>query len=530
MRDDLKAAIRSLRSAPTFTAVALIVLVLGIGASTAIFSVVDAVVLRGLPFDEHDRLVAVGERRPAGPNPDPARDPLQLGTAAPQNWLDWAARQQVFESFAAIANEAITLQDPGGEPEDLRLQRVTAGFFDVLRVRPAVGRAFTADNEIDGRDRVVVISDALWRRRFGGDAAIAGRTVPLNGERYEVLGVMPPGVTYPVGAPRPTDLWIPYVVPASERIRVGNSYRLYLQAIGRLKPGVSVDQAQAQMTQLAAALEKAHPEWNKGNLAGVRPLRDHLVGAQTRSWMLMLLGAVGIVLVIACANVANLLLARASARGREIAVRAALGASRWRLVRQLMIESLVLSITGTLLSVVLAWWAVELMKNAMPDGVPRVAAIALNLRVLAAAAGASIVTGVLFGIVPALQTSRPDLTKALKDDSRGSVGAGRRRFRGALVVAEVALAVVLLVGAGLFIGSFVTIMRIDPGFDPTHVLIAQILPKYRARPAVARRPRSVRPDRRADRPGARSRARVDDPRRYAHQLQHEHDAGHGSWR
>jgi putative ABC transport system permease protein len=477
MRDDLKAALRSLRSSPTFTAVALIVLVLGVGASTAIFSVVDAVVLRGLPFDEHDRLMAVGERRTPGPKPDPTRDPLQLVSVAPQNWMDWAAQQQVFESFAAIASSAVTLQEPGGEPEDLRSQRVTAGFFDVLRARPALGRAFTAANEVEGRDRVVVLSDALWRRRFGGDSAIVGRTIPLNGDAYEVVGVMPAGMTYPVGAARPTDVWMPHVVAADERRRDPNNFSLYLQTIARLKPGVSIEQAQAQMTQVAAALKKANPEWNKDSLIGVRPLRDHLVGAQTKSWMLMLLGAVAIVLLIACANVANLLLARATARGREIGVRAALGASRWRLVRQLMIESLVLSVGGTLLSIVLAWWAVQLLKNAMPEGVPRVATIALNLRVLAAAAGASIVTGVLFGIFPALQTSRPDLTKALKDDSRGSVGAGRQRLRGALVVTEVALAVVLLVGAALFIGSFAALMRIDPGFDPAQVLIVQLLPK-----------------------------------------------------
>jgi putative ABC transport system permease protein len=478
MRDDLRAACRSLGSSKTFTGVALVVLTLGIGASTAIFSVVDAVVLRGLPFDQHDRLVAVGERRPAGPFADPTRDPQALSSAAPQNYLDWAAQQQVFEAIAAIAGGAFTLREPGAEPEDLRAQRVTAGFFDVLRIRPALGRAFTTDNEVDGRHRVAVLSDALWRRRFGGNPEIVGRPIPLEGGSFEVIGVLPPEVTYPVGAPRATDIWVPYVVPADERIRNPKSMSIYLQTIARLKPGVTVAQAQAQMDQIAAALEKAHPEWNKESRIGVRPLRDHLVGARTKSWMLMLLGAVAIVLLIACANVANLMLARASAREREVGIRAALGAGRWRLVRQLIVESLVLSVAGTLLAVVAAWWAVQVLRTSMPEGVPRISSIALDMRVLAAAAGLSIVTGILFGIVPALQLSKPDLTQALKDGARGSVGAGRQRLRSALVVAEVALAVVLLVGAALFIGSFVALMRIDPGFDPRNVLTVQVSPRF----------------------------------------------------
>ena len=477
MRDDLKAAWRSLLSSKTFTAVALIVLALGIGASTAVFSVVDAVVLRGLPFDEHDRLVAVGERRPPGLFPDVNRDPLALSSAAPQNYIDWAAQQQVFESMAAIAGGSFTLREGGAEPEDLRAQRVTSQFFDVLRVRPAVGRAFTSENEVDGRQRVAILSDALWRRRFGGDTSIVGRVIPLEGGSYEVIGIMPVEFQYPVGATRPTDLWVPYVVPANERIRNPKTFSIYLSTIARLKPGVSIQQAQAQMDQIAAALQKAHPEWNKDGQIGVRPLHDHLVGARIKSWMLMLLGAVAIVLLIACANVANLLLARATTREREVGIRAALGAGRWRLVRQLMVESLVLSLAGTLLAIVLAGWGVQVLRTAMPEGVPRVAEIAVDLRVLTAAAFLSIVTGVLFGIVPALQLSRPDLTLALKDGSRSSAGRGRQRLRSALVIAEVALAVVLLVGAALFIGSFVTLMRINPGFDPANVLTIQVTPR-----------------------------------------------------
>ena len=348
---------RALRAAPGFTIVALIVLTLGIGATTAIFSVVDAVVLRALPFDEPERLVALGERSvprkegkavPAGmpvmPGMD-AGDPQALVRVQPQNYLDWTAQQQVFESMAAIADSEFTLQMPGAAPEDVAAERVTAGFFDVLRIRPAIGRVFTADNEVDGRHRVAVLSDAFWREHLGASPDAVGRTIPLEGGSYEVIGVMPPGVTYPVGAVRATDVWVPYVVPPNERIGEAAS-----ASISRVSPaskrGVTIEQAQSHMDQIAAAIAQANPESRGIRAFGVRPLRDHLVGASVRSWMLMLLASVGIVLLIACANVANLLLARASTREREIAVRAALGAGRWRLVRQFLVESLVLSVGG----------------------------------------------------------------------------------------------------------------------------------------------------------------------------------------
>ena len=435
MRDDFTAALRSFRSSKSFTVAALIVLTLGIGATTAIFSVVDAVVLRGLPFAGHDRLVAVGERYEGhGRTLDPGRDPDALLLVAPQNYFDWVAEQRVFESVAAIGSGWLTLREPGGEPESLVPQRVTAGFFTVLRATPAIGRAFTTENEIGGRDRVAVLSDGLWRRRFGADPQIVGRTILLedleagraaaDGGGYQVIGVMPPEFMYPVGSTRPTDVWIPYVVPSDQRIRDPHRRNSYLQVIARLKPGVSVVQAQAQMNQVAAAIERANPVWNKDTAIGVRPLVDHIVGARIKSWMLMLLGAVGIVLLIACANIASLLLARASARERDVAVRAALGAGRWRLVRQFLIESLMLSAAGTACAVVAAWWAVDVLRTSLPDNLPRVTAIALDLRVLGAAAALSLLTGLLFGIVPALQLSRPDLSNALKDGPRaGAAGS-----------------------------------------------------------------------------------------------------------
>jgi predicted permease len=322
--------------------------------------------------------------------------------------MDWSARQEVFESIAAIASGSLTLRDPGAEPEDMRAQRVTAQFFDVLRSHPVRGHAFTKENEVDGRHQVVVLSDGLWQRRFGGDPAIVGKTIPLEGTAYEVIGVMAPDFIFPAGSPKPTELWVPYVVPATERIRDPHDYNSYLATIARLKPGVTLEQAQAAMTQIASALEQEHPVWNKGTLTGVRPLVDHVVGAQTRQWMLMLLGAVAIVLLIACTNVANLLLARASAREREVGIRAALGAGRGRLIRSLLVESVVLTSIGTILAVVVAFWGVSVLKAAMPDTVPRLATIAVDLRVLGAAAALAIITGMLAGNVPALQTAAAD--------------------------------------------------------------------------------------------------------------------------
>jgi putative ABC transport system permease protein len=403
---------------------------------------------------------------------------------ATPNYIDWAAQQQVFSSMAAVVGPpfaSFTLTDPAAEPEDIPGVRVTSGFFDVLRIRPALGRVFTPEHEIDGRHRVVVLSDSLWRRRLGGNPDVVGKTIALDDGPYEVLGVLPPDVSldvaYSGGAARPSEILVPYVIPDRERLRTPGGRVMIIKSIARLKPGVSIPQAQAQLDQIAAALEAADPVWNKDNKAGVRPLRDHLVGTSTKSWMLMLLGAVAIVLLIGCANVANLLLARATAREREVAVRAALGAGRSRLIRQLMIESCVLSIAGTALGTVLAWWAIGVLRTSMPDGVPRVAAIALDLRVLGAAAGLSLLTALLFGTLPALQLSRPNLTNALKDGGHASPGRRRLRLRGALVVVEVALAVVLLVAAALFIGSGVALMRVDPGFAAERVLSAQVVPR-----------------------------------------------------
>jgi len=484
---DLRHSWRTLRGAPSFTAAALLVLSLGIGATTAVFAVVDTVVLRGLPFDDANQIVAVGERVAMAkgrkgpfvmPGSAPPTDRQALQQIEPQNYLDWIAGQRVFESIAAIDQWGDnTLLVPGSAPEAIVRHRVTASFFDVLRARPTIGRVFTGEHEVDGRHRVTVLSDTFWKLRFGGDPNIVGRTIPINGEPYEVLGVMPAGFSYPVGALQPAELWVPWVPTANERVR-GGMRSIYLQSIARLKPGVSIDQARAQMNQVAATIEQANPQTNAGHTIGVRPLRDHFVGASTKSWMVMLLAAVGIVLLIACANVASLWLARAAARDRDIAVRAALGASRWRLVRLLLVESVLVSAIGTGLGIAVAWQAVRVLKSAMPENVARVATITIDGRVLAVAAGLALMTGILSGIVPALQTSNPRLAGTLNEGSRGGgAGRGRRRIRSALVVVEVALALVLLVGAALFIGSFVSVMRLDFGFQGDHVLTAQVVPQ-----------------------------------------------------
>jgi putative ABC transport system permease protein len=466
MRNDLKTAIRSLRKSPTFTAVAVIVLALGIGAGTAIFSVVDAVVVRGLPFDEHHRLVAVLER-----NTHAAA--LFSGTTTAQTYLDWRVQQQAFEGLAAVSSASFGLRDAEGHPQTARATRVTAEFFAVLRVAPMLGRTFTTAEETSGRHRVAILSYGFWQRQFGGSRDVVGKTVALDDESWEVVGVMPRGFAYLVASDKPRDLYVPPAFRDEDRVRADSRSYGYT-AIGRLKPGVSIAMASDQMNRMAAALDAQHPTWAPGLRVRIVTLHEHLVGT-VKSWMVMLLCAVALVLLIACANVANLLLARATVRGPEIAIRAALGASRATIVRGLLVEALVLSLGGAAIGVLLAWVGVHAIVPWLPAGLPRVASISIDLRVLAAAVAAALVTGVGFGLVPAFQSSRPNLSTALKDSSRSTTaGAGSHRLRSALVVSEVALAVVLVVGAGLFIGSFAKLMQVDPGFDYRRVLAVNV--------------------------------------------------------
>jgi putative ABC transport system permease protein len=467
MREDLKTAVRSLWQSPTFTGVALLVLALGIGATTAIFSVVDAVILKSLPFDEHDRLVAVLEHDTVHATT------FGNGDTTPQMFLDWRAHQQPFEQVAATDTNQFQLHNETGEPVTVPAESVSWEFFPVLRVAPMLGRAFTAADEGEKPVPVVILSYGFWQRQFGGAMDVIGRRIELDDDRYEIVGVMPRGFTYPVASEKPAEIFAPISFSKEDKIK-GESHNYNYLAIARLKSGVSIDQAGLQMKQLSESLDKEFPKWSPGRTTRVVSLHDRLVG-KVRTWMLMLLGVVGLVLAIACANVANLMLARATVRTREIAIRAALGASRWRLIRGLMVEGLVLSGAGALLGVLLAYGGVQVLRLWLPHDVPRVASIAIDLRVLGTAFGLAMLTGLVFGCVPAWHATRPDLVNGLKDGGRSATaGSGSSRLRSALVVAEIALAVVLLVGAGLFISSFASLTRVDVGLDPHNVLTVSV--------------------------------------------------------
>jgi predicted permease len=509
---DVRHAIRALRATPSFTIGALLVLALGTGATTAIFSVVDAVALRPLPFPDPDRIVAIGVRSapaagggrgPQRPGPAPLGrggampgakppEPDALATITAQDYLDLADQQQAFAATAALNGIGdYVFQPPGAEPELVRGDRVTAGFFDVLGVRPMLGTVFTSRDDVGVGERVIVVSHAFWQRHLGRDPAAAGRLVALDGDSYRIVGVMPSGFAYPPGSLQPADLWTLWVLGPQDRLRSGSGARSLggHQSIARLRADVSLEQAQAQMSEVAATIAAANPATNMGRGIGVRPLRDHLVGTSTRLWMLMLLAAVGMVLLIACANVANLWLARALVQQRDAAVRAALGASRGRLMQRVLIESLVVSVAGAVLGLALASMCVRVLAAALPENLARVSAIGIDARVLTVAGLVALVTGLVSGLVPALQGSSLALSTALSENARGGgASRGRRRARAVLVVTEVALAVVLLVGAALFIGSFINVMRIDMGFRAEHVLAAQLVhpPSPGAAPADVR--------------------------------------------
>jgi putative ABC transport system permease protein len=466
-------AVRSLRRTPAFTSVALVVLTLSIGATTAIFSVVDAVILRGLPFPENDRLVAVGELNVKDSPPPP------LNLTTPQTFLDWRDQQDVFTGLAAVAYAEVSLRREGDAlPENLRAQLITADFFSVLRTQPVLGRPFAREDEVEGRGKVAVISYALWQRRFGGSPDVIGAHLPGQQASFEVVGVMPPGFSYPVdtyvlGVREPTDVWVPYVFTGDDRVR-GNSFGRNLHVVGRLRDGVSIERAQARMDQIMASLAAETPRWFTDRVARVEPLRE-FVTRGVRTWMIMLLAAVSFVLLIACVNLANLMLVRATARSRELGIRAALGGSRCDLSRVLLLESLILSLTGAALGAAVAWWGVDLLRSIIPAEVPRAATIAVDLRVLATTGILAVLTGVAFGMAPVVKFGRPTVVGLLNQSERTSTASLRTKvLRSALVVAEVALAVILLVGSGLFLASFARVINVDLGLDPRDVLTVQV--------------------------------------------------------
>ncbi len=468
---ELRQSLRAIRSAPGFATAALVVLTLGIGATTAMVSVVDAVVVRRLPFPEAGRLVAVGEFN------FKAEPTNGLNDVAPQNFLDWRDRQDVFTGLAAVGFAAVNLKPEGGqEPEILKAQAVTADFFPVLGVAPIIGRPFTLENERDGNARVAVISYGLWQRRFGGAKDVIGRYLHGQLTDFQIVGVMPPAFAYPVGAVQPTEVWLPNVFRADERIR-GNDYSYRLQVIGRLRTGVSIEQAQSQMTRITAGLARETPKWFEDRAAKVESLHGYLTKGVDR-WMTMLMGAVGFVMLIACVNLSNLTLARAAARTKELAVRSALGASRWDLARALITESLMLSLIGAGLGLIFASLCLDLLRAVMPPEIPRSADIAINFRVLAATVTLAIATGLICSVAPMFYFSRRNSGLALTMVSRSNTaGAGHRSFGAVLVAAEVALATVLLVGAGLFLTSFRRVTNIKLGLDPHNVLTVRVRPR-----------------------------------------------------
>jgi putative ABC transport system permease protein len=465
---DIRYAVRMLVKKPGFTLIAAITLALGIGANSGIFSVVNAVLLRPLPFTEPEHLIKIWETFPNG-----------FGTVSPPNLKDWREQNTAFTGIAAYQSAGYSLQ---GDHDSERVQAATvsANFFDVLGVLPQLGRSFRSGEDEPGQNRLVILSHDLWHRRFNTDSSIVGKNILLGGENYQVIGVMPPQIRFPS---RLTEIWVPLdFTPTQQAARGSHS----LLTLGRLKPGVSLEQAREQMVMIASRLEQQYQDSQAGRSVRLIPLQEELV-QNVRPALIVLFGAVGMVLLIACVNVANLLLARAAGRRREIAIRAALGAGRGRLIRQFLTESLLLSIAGGALGLVLANWGVSALVILAGSVLPRANEIALDGRVVGFTMFLSLLTGVIFGLAPALQSSRTDVQTALKDTGNAGASPQRNRLRSLLVVAEISAALVLLIAAGLLLKSFWQLQQMDAGLKAENLLTMSIsLPtaKYSTSPAV----------------------------------------------
>ena len=454
---DFRYAIRVLVKNRGYAAVAIATLALGIGATTAIFSVVNTVLLRPMPFAEPDRIIYLRESRlPQFPE----------FSVAPGNFLTWQAQNATFEAMATYGGASFNLTGDG-EPERLAGDRATANLFDLVGVQPFAGRGFRPDEDSPGAPPVTILSYGLWQRRFGADPAVVGRVISLNGVGYTVVGVMPVSMQ----ALRPTtELWVPMAFAEDERQRYGSHY---LRAIGRLKAGVSLEQARADLDTISLRLEAEYPDADTGWRVVAVPLQSYFV-RDIQPALMLLAGAVGLVLVVACANVANLLLARGMGRQKEVAIRAALGARRGRLVRQFLAESMVMALAGGAAGLVFAQWLLRTLLALVPAGLPRAEHIGLDAQVVAFALVLAVVTPLVFGLVPSLQVSRADLRETLSGGGRAGQAGLRRRTRGALVVTELALAVVLLVGSGLLVRSFLRLSQVDPGFVASGAVIASL--------------------------------------------------------
>jgi putative ABC transport system permease protein len=461
---DIRYAIRTLVRTPGFTVVAVLALGLGIGANTAIFTVVNAALIEPLPFRDPNRIIALWE--------ESARAPGRNNTISPANFIQWSERATAFETMAAMVDTRSNLTGDG-DPEEVTVQNVTAQFFPLLGVTPLIGRPFTDAENRDPQAAVVILGYDFWQRRFGGDRGVMGRTIRLNGRPNTIVGVMPQGFQLFIKsrslAGKPSDLWTPYVFNAEARTWSGR----FLEAIGRLKSGTSVEAAQTQLTTIASALAVEFPQRNANWGARVVPLRAELSDEYRRA-LLILTGAVAFVLLIVCANVANLLLARGAARRREFAIRAAVGAARARVVRQLLTEGLVLASAGGVLGLLAAGWGIELLLALSPVDLSTSGPVRLNGVVLAFSAAVSIATAVVCGLAPAFAGTRVDAHDALSDARQVGASVPHRRLRQAFVVAEIALASVLLVGAGLLMRSFVALRQIDPGYSTNNVLTLRL--------------------------------------------------------
>ncbi len=463
---DLRYGLRMLAKNPGFAAVAVIALALGIGANSAIFSVVNTVLLRPLPYKNPERLVMVWEEN--------SKQGFPRDTPSPANFIDWRDQNHVFESMAAIVEASFNLTG-AGDPERIDGHGVSAGLFSLLGVEPQLGRAFRSEEDKPGGSHVVIISYGLWQRRFGSDPGIIGNPINLNGKSFIVVGVMPRTFQFPT---RKDQLWVPLAFDAKEAGQRGSHY---LEVIARIKPGVTLQQAQAEMTTIATRLQQQYPETNTSIGAVVTPLHEQVVG-DIKPALLVLLGAVAFVLLIACANVANLLLARAAVRQKEIALRLALGAGRARLIRQFLTESVLLAALGGGIGLLLAVVGLSVLKRFIPPNISQAQAITIDAKVLIFTVLVSILTGLIFGLAPATQAANFNLNDTLKESGRDSAAGSRgNRIRGLLVISEVAVSFILLIGAGLLINSFLHLRNVDPGFRAERALTMKIVlpePRY----------------------------------------------------
>jgi putative ABC transport system permease protein len=460
---DTRYAVRALVRRPAFTATVVVTLGLGIGANTAIFSVVYGVLLRPLPYSQPERLVSVWGRFV----PESGFDFPQFPLSEPE-YIDYRDESESMEAVALYADYGASLTDGAGDPERVRAAAVSSNLFQLLRVMPELGRGFTREDDLPTADLYVVLSHAVWQRRFGADSGVIGRTVSINGTPAEVVGVLPPRLAFPTPG---TELWTNYRL---DEANPGDRQSHNQQAIGRLNAGTTLAQAQAEMAVLMERWKAEFPDIHTGHFLFLRSLLDDVVG-DVRTGLVLLLGAVAFVLLIVCVNVANLLLARGENRRREIAVCRALGASRWRILQQLMTESVVLSLLGGVLGLALAIAGTHALIARDAATIPRAQDIGVYPAVLAFAAGLALLTSVLFGLVPAVRSASPDLQGTFRDGGRTlTAGAARLRFRNGLVVAEIALSVLLVIGAGLTMRSFWRLLREDPGFRSDHLLVAQL--------------------------------------------------------